>query len=44
MYSIYIWHRAWRLSSWPWSSAAGHVEGRPDALVKDNPLAEEIGD
>jgi putative transposase len=32
---------AWR---WPWSSAAGHVEGRPDALVTANPLAEEIGD
>ena len=27
-----------------WSSAAGHVAGRTDAMVKGNPLAEEIGD
>jgi len=33
--------RAWR---WPWSSAAAHVEGRADALVRGNPLAAEIND
>ena len=31
--------RAWQ---WPWSSAAGHVSGRGDALVRSNPLAEEV--
>ena len=33
--------RAWQ---WPWSSAAGHVSGRGDGLVKVNPLAEEVSD
>ena len=31
--------RAWQ---WPWSSAAGHVSGRGDVLVRSNPLAEEV--
>ena len=31
--------RAWE---WPWSSAAGHVSGRGDLLVRSNPLAEEV--
>ena len=34
--------RAW---AWPWSSAAGHVSGRGDALVKaGGPLAAEVAD
>ncbi len=34
--------RAWR---WPWSSAAGHVAGRPDALVRaPGPLEAEVTD
>jgi putative transposase len=34
--------RAWE---WPWSSAAGHVSGRGDALVKPGgPLAAEVAD
>ncbi len=34
--------RAWQ---WPWSSAAGHVSGRGDALVKPRgPLAAEVSD
>ena len=31
--------RAWQ---WPWSSAAGHVSGQGDVLVRSNPLAEEV--
>ena len=33
--------RAW---DWPWSSAAAHIGGRGDALVRSNPLAEEVSD
>jgi len=33
--------RAWQ---WPWSSAAGHVGGRGDALVHSNPLMEDVSD
>jgi putative transposase len=34
--------RAWQ---WPWSSAAGHVSGRGDVLVRPGgPLAAEITD
>jgi len=31
--------RAWE---WPWSSAAGHVNGRGDGLACSNPLGEEV--
>jgi len=33
--------RAWR---YRWSSAAAHVEGRSDALIRGNPLAGEVND
>lgn len=33
--------RAWR---YPWSSAAAHVEGRSDVLIKGSPLAGDVND
>jgi putative transposase len=35
-------HLAKRAKDWPWSSAAAHLKGRDDALVKVAPLLERV--